>query len=151
MNAESVSERQALWTLAVRRSFGVPDTVDGDDARNAVVERLRQKLEDNGWHTATREIAEPILEALIELAANGDLDNFLLSAGTDLSAETMTARAAAHRVIDKGMTAVDPEHLVFDVRNEHPPAVVAAVQYALDQVVIYVRQALNSEASADSV
>ena len=129
MTAESASDRQQQWALVVRRSFGIPDPVSNEDAREALIGSLRDQLHENGWQSPTRGTAEPIVDALIAFGTSGDLDDRLLPPGD-----------AAYRLIDKGLSAVDPEHLVFDMMFEYPPEVVAAIQQLLDRVSQYVRE-----------
>src|SRR5580704_15689892 len=114
MTAESASDRQQQWVLVVRRSFEISDDVSSENARKALIRHLQDQLEENGWHRPTRGIAEPLTDALLALGASGDLDDQLLPAGLGDSAPTFTTRNAAYRLLDKGLTVVDPEHLVFD-------------------------------------
>jgi hypothetical protein len=130
MNAESTSDRQQQWELVVRRSFGIPDRVAGEDARKTLIGFFQDQLEENGWQSPTRGMCEPILDSLMALGASEDLDDRLLSAEM--------RRDAAYRLIDRGIAEVDPLHLVFDVRFEYPPQVVAVVQQVLDRIVQYI-------------
>jgi hypothetical protein len=81
-----------------------------------------------------------MLDALIELGANGGLDACLSPAETGNSADDVAStRDAAHRVIDRAISVVDPEHLVIDMPGEYPSEILLTAQHAVDQVVIYVR------------
>ena len=77
-------------------------------------------------HTGT---AEPIVDALWAFETSGDHDDGLLS-----------PRDAACRLIDRGLSVIDPEHLVFDVLFQYPPEVVAAVEQVLARVSQYMRE-----------
>jgi len=127
MTSESASDRQE-WKLVVRRSFGISDIVGNEDAREALIGSFEDQLRVNGWQIPPRETAEPIVDALLALGAIGDLDD-----------PTFTVRDAAFRLLDKGMSIIDPEHLVFDVRFEYPPEVFATCEQVLDRVCQYVR------------
>jgi hypothetical protein len=140
MTAESVSDRQQQWVLVVRRSFEISDVVSDEDARKALIGHLQEQLEGNGWQSPTRGIAEPLVDALMALGASGDIDDQLLPAGLGVSAPTFTTRDAAYRLLDKGLTVVDPEHLVFDSMSELPSEVVGTAQQILDRVFEYVRK-----------
>jgi hypothetical protein len=129
MTAESASDRQQQWVRIVRRSFGVPDLIPHAEARNALIGSLEDQLRENGWRSPTREIAEPMVDALMGLGAGEDVDDRLLPAAD-----------AAHRLLEKGTTVVDPQHLVFDMMSEYPPEVVAVAQQVLDRVGQYVRE-----------
>jgi hypothetical protein len=132
MTSESDSIRQQQWVLAVLRTFGIPDMMSNDDARRALVGSLEEQLQENGWLSATRAVADPMAEALLAFGATSDLDDLLSS--TDLPAE------AAHRLISNGMTVVDPEHLALDVRGEYPPEVVVVAQLILVRAMQCVRE-----------
>ncbi len=108
------------WELVVRRSFGIADVVTARDAREVLIGHLEDQLHANGWQNPTRAVAEPILDAFMALGATGDLDD-----------------QTAYRLIEQGMTVVDPVHLVFDVRGEYPPEVVAAARQLVDRVGRY--------------
>lgn len=140
MTAESASDRQLQWVLVVRRSFEIPDHVDNEDARRALVRKLEEHLHQNGWQSATRAIAEPMVDALMAFGASGDFDDRLLPVDLDVSSETFVTRDAAHRLIDNGMMTVDPQHLVFDVTSEYPPEVIAVAEIVLDRVFQYARE-----------
>ncbi len=140
MPVESASSRQQEWTLVVRRSFGIPDAVDHEDARRALVRGIEDQLHEHGWHSATRAIAQPMMDALIVLGASGELDAWLLAADGRVSPDTASSRDAAHRLLDRGTTVVDPEGLVFDVTDEYPPEVITVAEQALDRVSRYVRE-----------
>ena len=129
MTAESASDRQQQWALVVRRSFGIPDLASNEDAREALVRSLQDQLQENGWQSLTRGTAEPIVDALIALGASGDQDDRVLP-----------PRDAAFRLIDKGLSVIDPEHLVFDMAFEYPPEVVAAVEQMLVRVSQHTRE-----------
>jgi hypothetical protein len=128
----------------VRRAFGIPDTAGDEDARRALIGCLEVRLHENGWQVATRAIAEPMMDALLVLGANGDLDDYLCSLEMRESTDAFTTRDGAHRLIDRGMMVVDPEHLAFDVRGEYPPEVVAAAQQVLERVAQFVREPPSS-------
>jgi hypothetical protein len=134
MTAESDSNRRQQWELVVRRSFGIPDVVPNEDVRRALIGRFEDQLRENGWQSPTRAIAEPIVDILMLLGAIGDPDDDLLLAELRLSAESSTTSDTANRFLDRGVTLIDPEHLVFGVGGEYPPEVVAAVQQALSRV-----------------
>ena len=75
------------------------------------------------------------MDALIAFGVGGDLDDSLLPPGD-----------AANRLIDEGLSEIDPEHLVFDMMFEYPPEVVEAIQQLLDRVSQYLRdQSLSVE------
>jgi hypothetical protein len=126
--------RQQEWELVVRRSFGVPDLVSHKDAREALIRCVEDELRENGWQIPARATAEAIVDALMKLGTVGDPDDTLLSGAT------LDTREAAYRLIDKGLTLVDPEHLVFDVMSEYPTEVVAVAQNAMDRIFQYVRE-----------
>lgn len=140
MPVESASSRQQEWTLVVRRSFGIPDAVEHEEARRALVSCIEDQLQEKGWHSATRAIAEPMMDALIVLGANGELEAWLLSADGPVLPERVPSRDAAHRLLDKGTAVVDPEGLVFDVTGEYPPEVIAVAEQALHRVSRYLRE-----------
>ena len=73
MTAESASNRQQQWALVVRRSFGISDRVADEEAREALIGSLEDQLRENGWQSPTRGIAEPMVDALMALGANGHL------------------------------------------------------------------------------
>jgi hypothetical protein len=81
-----------------------------------------------------------MLEALIALGASGDLDDQMLPTELRVSADSVTTRDAAHRLLDKGISVVDPEYLVYDTRSEYPPEIVAVAQHVLDLVFAYIRK-----------
>lgn len=137
MTAESASDRQEQWVLVVRRSFGIPDLVGKEDARRALIQCCQEQLEDNGWQGPARAIAEPMMDSLLAFGANGEFDDPVFPSEQSVSASPFNTRDAAHRLIDKGMTVVDPEHLVFDTISEYPPEVLAAAQRVLDRVSQY--------------
>lgn len=140
MSDESDSDRQQQWVLSVRRSFGISDLVGDEDARKEIVRCFEERLRENGWQIATRAISDPLVEAMIVMGASGDLDDLLLVAEQSISAETSPTRDAAHRVIDRGLTIVDPEHLAFDVRSGHPSEIVTTADDVLYQVLQYMRE-----------
>ena len=140
MDVDSSSYRHSEWAIVVGRSFGIPDSVGHVEARRITIECIQGQLQENGWHAATRAIAEPMLDALIELGANGGLDACLFPPETGTSADDVAStRDAAHRVIDRAISVVDPEHLVIDMPGEYPSEILLTAQHAVDQVVIYVR------------
>ena len=139
MAVESVSDRQQQWALVVRRSFGIADPLPAHDAGEALVGSLEEKLRESGWQGPTRAIAVPIVEALMELGAKGDLDDRILAPEPRSSAADTPRRDAAHRLIDRGLTIVDPENLVLDITSECPPEVVVAVEQVLDRIAQYMR------------
>lgn len=140
MDVESPSGRHSEWTIVVGRSFGIPDTVGHLDARRIIIQSIEGQLQENGWQGATRAIAEPMLDALIELGANGGLDACLLPAEVGASADIASTRDAAHRVMDRAIAVVDPEHLVIDVPGEYPSEILLTARHSVDQVVIYLRE-----------
>lgn len=140
MTAESASYRQHQWALVLRRSFGIPDLVDDDGARQALIASFQNQLQETGWQGPTRAIAEPLVTALMALEASGDLDDRLLPAGLGASGDAPITPDAASRLIDRGMTVVDPEHLVFDVMGNYPTEVVVVAQQVLDRVCQHVRE-----------
>jgi hypothetical protein len=135
MATESGSPRQERWTLAVRRSFGIPDLASSEDARKTLVNALEDALRNNGWVTATHAVADPMADALLAFGAASDFDDELLGA------EPPTE--AAHRLVAKGLMVVDPEHLAYDVRGEYPPEVVAVAELALVRVMQCIREQPN--------
>jgi hypothetical protein len=139
MNVES-SGRDLEWTIVVGRSFGIPDTVGHLDARRIIIECIEGQLRENGWQGASRAIAEPMLDALIELGANGGFDACLLPTEAGASADMANTRDAAHRIIDRAIAVVDPEHLVIDVPGEYPSEILLTARHSVEQVVIYLRE-----------
>lgn len=140
MTAESATDRQRRWELVVRRSFEISDLVSHDDARRILIGQLQAQLEENGWQSPTRGTAEPIVDALMALGANEEIVDHLLPVGTGYSVPPFTTRDAAYRLLDRGLTVVDPEHLVFDPMSELPPEVVGTAQQVLDRICDYVRK-----------
>jgi hypothetical protein len=140
MTSETSSDHQERWTLVARRSFGIPEEVGNEEARKLLVSRIEMKLQENGWQDAPHAIAQPMLDALIALGASGDLDDQMLPPERRVSPEGVTARDAAHRLLDKGISVVDPEYLVFDMRSEYPQEVVAVAQQVLDLIFEYLRE-----------
>jgi hypothetical protein len=132
MIGESDSSRQQQWHLVVRRSFGISDVVANEDARKTLIEVFQAELEQSGWQNPTRGMSEPLLDALLALGTRSDLDDRLLSAEM--------GRNDASGLIDKGLAEIDPLHLVYDMRFEYPPEVVAAAQQVLNRVFQYVRE-----------
>lgn len=131
-------ERQQQWTLVVRRSFGISDLVGDEEATKALIGRVQDQLQESGWQGPRRAVAEPMVHALLGLETSGDLDDRLVPTGLGISAPTSVSREAACRLIDKGMTVVDPEHLVFDMSGDYAPEVVVVAQKVLDQICQYV-------------
>lgn len=140
MTSESASDRQQHWTFVARRSFGIPESIGDQEARRILVSRIETQLQENGWRNAPHAIAQPMLDAVIALGASGDFDDQVLPAELGSSAESVTTRDAAHRLLDRGMSVVDPEYLVFDARGEYPPEVIAAAQQVLDLIFAYLRE-----------
>jgi hypothetical protein len=140
MASESASDRQQHWTVLARRSFGIPESVGEEEARTILVSHIETQLHEKGWQNAPHAIAQPMLDALIALGASGDLDDQMLPRELRVSAESVTTRDAAHRLLDKGISVVDPEYLVYDARSEYPPEIVAVAQYVLDLVFAYIRE-----------
>jgi hypothetical protein len=136
MTTEPDSHRQPQWVLAVRRSFGIPDPVNDNNARSALVGCLEELLLQNGWHSGRRAIADAMVDALIALAASGDLDDGIQRGGPS----TVSTRKAAIRLIDKAMTVVDPEYLVIDITHGYPPEIVEVAEGVLDRVFQYARE-----------
>jgi hypothetical protein len=139
MSDESDSDRQQQWVLSVRRSFGISDLVGDEDARKEIVRCFEERLRENGWQIATRAISDPLVDAMMVMGASGDLDD-LFVAEQSVSAATSPTRDAAHRVIDRGLEVVDPEHLAFAVRSGHPPEIVTTAASVLYQVRQYMRE-----------
>jgi hypothetical protein len=140
MTAESAEDRRQQWVLVVRRAFGVPDSAGNEDARRALIVCFEEQLQVNGWKSARRAIAEPMMDALLVLGAKGDLDDYLISVEMHGSAGDYRTRDAAHRIIDRGISVVDPEHLTIDAMSEYPPEVVATVQQLFERVSEYARE-----------
>jgi hypothetical protein len=82
-----------------------------------------------------------MVDALMALGVSGDpedgLFNAELNAEQSVFSDPLPTRDAAHQLIDKALTIVDPEHLVVDPTSEYPPEIVAAAQVALDRVFRY--------------
>jgi hypothetical protein len=140
MTSESASDRQEHWTFLARRSFGIAESVGEEDARRILVSRIETQLLENGWRSAPHAIAQPMLDALIALGSSGEFDDQMLQAELRASTERVTTRDAAHRLIDKGISEVDPEYLVFDRRGEYPAEIVAVAQQVLDLLFQYIRE-----------
>jgi hypothetical protein len=140
MTSESASDRQQTWTFLARRSFGIPESVGDEDARRILVSHIEIQLQENGWRSAPHAVAEPMLDALIALGASGDLDDQMLPEELRVPAESVNTRDAAHRILDKGISVVDPEYLVYDTRSEYPPEIVAVAQQVLDLIFAYIRE-----------
>jgi hypothetical protein len=140
MTSDSPSDRHQQWMLVARRSYGIPESVGESDARRILVGHIERQLQESGWWSAPHAIAQPMLDALIALGANGELDDQVLPAELRVPAEGVTTRDAAHRLLDKGRSEVDPEYLVFDARSEYPPEVVAVAQQVLDLILEYLRE-----------
>lgn len=136
MGAGPASEEQQ-WTLIVRRSFDIADGLDDKAAKDALVGHLEGQLQERGWHSSTRAIAQPMVDALMVMAVSGDLHDGVLPSGSLGSADAFDSQSGAYRLLDRGMTTVDPENLVFDARSDFPPEVVAVAQYALERVSEY--------------
>jgi hypothetical protein len=128
------------WALVVRRSFEIPDPVSDSEAQDVLVARVEGVLRDNGWTSATRAVAEAVLEAVVVVGASGDLGDLMPAADASGSDAGLPIRDAALRVLDTGTTIVDPEDLVFDGSGDYPPEIVASVQQVLDRVNHYVRE-----------
>jgi hypothetical protein len=113
----------------VRRSFGVPDLVAKNEARETLIRVFEDELQVSGWHSAPRAVAQPLVDSLMMLEVIGDLSD-----------PTLTTRDRARRLVGHGIGVVDPEHLVYDARFEYPPEIVAAAQQMLARVEQYVRE-----------
>jgi hypothetical protein len=137
MTADSDSDRQQQWTFVVRRSFGIPDHLGTEEARRELVMCLEEQFLENGWRSAPRAIADPMVDALMALGVSGDPEDRLFNAERSVFSDPFPTRDAAHQLIDKALTIVDPEHLVVDPTSEYPPEIVAAAQVALDRVFRY--------------
>ena len=94
MSNESDSDRQQQWGLSIRRSFGISDLVGDEEARREIVRSFEDRLRENGWQSATRAIADPLVDAMMAMGASGDLDDLLLIAEPSISAETSPTRDA---------------------------------------------------------
>jgi hypothetical protein len=141
MSAESASDRQRQWELVVRHSFGISDGASDQDAWNEVTKCFEEKLRENGWQETPRGIAEPMVNALVALGADGELDDYFAPAAlSPPETAAFTTRDPAHRLLDKGLGSVDPEHLAFGVMFEYPDEVIATAQQVLDQVGHYMRE-----------
>jgi hypothetical protein len=140
VTSESASDRQQQWRVLARRSFGIAESVGDEEARRILVSRIETQLLENGWRSAPHAIAEPMLDAFVALGASGDFDNQILRAELRVSTDVVTTRDAPHRLIDKGISEVDPEYLVFDRRGEYPPEIVATAQQILDLIFEYIRE-----------
>lgn len=140
MDVEPGAGRHSEWAVAVGRSFGISESVSDTEGRKIVIKRIQGQLQENGWRGATRAIAEPMLDALIELGASGGLDAYLRRPEAGVSAETVGTRDAAHRVLDRATAVVDPEHLVIEVPGEYPSEILLVAQQAVDRVVVHVRE-----------
>lgn len=124
----------------MRHSLGIADLVSERDAREALIRTVEDELYNSGWRGPTRAIAAPVVEALMELGAIGDLDDdHLLRGKLPPPAASVASRDAAHRILDRGWTIVDPENLVFDRASECPPEVVIAVEQVLNRIGEYMR------------
>jgi hypothetical protein len=129
VNAESASDRQQQWVLVVRRSFGISDPVADNEARETIIRFFEHQLQVNGWQSAPRAIAEPIVDSLMVLEVLGDVDH-----------PTFTTRDGAQRLLAHGIAVVDPEHLVFDSGFDYPAEILAATLQILERVEEYVRE-----------
>lgn len=135
MSTESDLIRQQKWALAVRRSFGIPDLASHEDARNALVEWFEEELRKSEWLSAPRAVADAMADSLMTFGASSDFDVQLLFADPPTE--------AAYRLMIKGRAEVDPDHLVFDVRDAYPPEVATVAELALVRVVQSAREQLN--------
>jgi hypothetical protein len=140
MTSESAPDPQQHWTFLARRTFGIDEAIGDEEAKRILVSRIEMQLQENGWQNAPHAVAAPMLDALIALGASGDLDDLMLQTELRGSAESVTTRDAAHRLLAKGISVIDPEYLVYDARAEYPPELVAAAQQVLDRVSAYVRE-----------
>lgn len=145
MTAESDSDRQQRWTLVVRRSFGVPDLLDAEQARRELVRCLEEQLLESGWRSATRAVADPLVDALLGWGVHGDPDDFPFAVAGAVPVGPFPTRDAARQLIDQGLSVADPEHLVFDPTEEYPPEVVAVAALALERVFRYEGDQLSGE------
>jgi hypothetical protein len=117
------------WEIVVRRSFGISDLVAKNEARETLIRFFEDELRVNGWHSAPRAVAQPVVDSLMVLEVIGDLSD-----------PTFTTRDGARRLVGHGIGVVDPEHLVYDARFEYPTEIVAAAQQMLARVEQYVRE-----------
>lgn len=139
MTDASGADRRQQWVLVVRRSFGIADEVSHEDARGVLVEVIEAQLRASGWQRAPHAVAGPMVDVLMAFGANDCLDEKFLPVELPDSGDAPARRDLAHRLVDEGMTRVDPEHLVFDARGEQAPEVVATAEVALGRVFEYVR------------
>lgn len=133
MSAEAMNP-QLQWDLLVRRSFGISDVVAHTDAREELIGCFQVRLHENGWDSASRGIAEPVVDALMQL------DGHLRPDELPHSASVFASREVTYRLLESGMSVVDPEHLVFDSTLEYPAEIVAAAQQTLDRIGQYTRE-----------
>lgn len=138
-SAEPARNRQREWVLIVRRSFGIPDVVAEHDAKEMLVGSVESQLHENGWPGPARSIARPIVEALIALSTTSDSGDRLQPADLYVTSDAFTSRDAAHLLINKGMSIVDPENLVFSVTSEHPREILEVTQQTLERISGYLR------------
>ena len=66
----------------------------------------------------------------------------------DLDDPTFSTRETAYRLLEKGMTVVDPERLVFDSDVEYPPEVIAAASKFWDDTCASSSSATSSTVSS---
>ena len=129
MTSGSASDRQEQWEIVVRRSFEISDLVAKNEARETLIRFFEAELRVNGWHSAPRAVAQPVVDSLMVLEVIGDLSD-----------PTFTTRDRARRLVGHGIGVVDPEHLVYDPSFEYPSEIVAAVQQMLARVEQYVHE-----------
>lgn len=125
----SVSGGQEGWHMVVRRSFGIPDLASHEDAREALVRCFEDELEECGWQSAPRAVAQPLADSLMLREAVGNLDD-----------PALTTLDRANRLIAHGIEVIDPEHLVYEGGFDYPPEIVVAAQEMLARVEQYVRE-----------
>ncbi len=134
MSTEPDQQRQQQWELVVRRSFDISDVTAHQDARESLIGIFEGHLQANGWQLAPRGVAEPIVDSLLLLEVTGD--------STD---PTFDTRDGAHRLIAHGLSVIDPEHLMYDMRFDYPQEIVAAAQQMLARVQQYSKESSVGE------
>lgn len=128
MTQGSAPGRQADWQFVVRRSFGISDLATHEDARQALVKCFEDELQERGWQSAPRAVAQPLVDSLLLVEVVGNLDD-----------PAFTTLDGANRLIAHGIGVIDPEHLVYEAGFDFPPEIVVAVQEMLARVEQYVR------------
>lgn len=129
MTRDAASGRQAEWQMIVRRSFGISDLATHEDARERLVELFGNELQESGWTSAPRAVAQPLVDSLMLLEVVGDLDD-----------PAFTTLDGANRLIGHGIGLIDPEHLAYEARFDYPAEIVVAVQAMLARIEQYVRE-----------